>query len=247
MRSAVAITVALLLLSGARSRAQDCPRADPAGPLIDSAPQTLQGTLRYHDDLRQWFALEVARPICGKKIIELVDTDGAFAPTHAKGFAIARGCAVTVRGPLGIPGTGYYSAELYMDVKSLKLDNDCQPKPPFPDYSQERIDPQLRLYRVIMHTDYRPGDHPLTAEIRTGQRRLTPWQAYASYYFTGGFVLYGYCHDGFDMSHIAGTRAGKPWLVDNYVAFDPESAAVAGVHQLTLEYTCRRSRGRPGR
>ena len=71
-------------------------------------------------------------------------------------------------------------------------------------------------------------------------RRISPWQAYASYQLTGGFVLYGSCGDGFSVERVFGTREAKPSL-NELATFDPETAAAEGKRSLRLGYTCARS------
>jgi hypothetical protein len=88
-----------------------------------------------------------------------------------------------------------------------------------------------------MHVDYRPGDHPIVFDVRTGKRELRPWQAYASYMLTGSYVLYGQCAEGFAVDKVFGTPAARPSHVDS-AAFDPESAAQVGKTDLNLGYTC---------
>ncbi len=78
--------------------------------------------------------------------------------------------------------------------------------------------------------------------VRSGNRLLNPWQAYASYFLTGGFVLYADCADEFDLAKFTGTPEMKPWRSDNQVLMDPETAAQKHVTQLRLDYTCRRSK-----
>jgi hypothetical protein len=98
-----------------------------------------------------------------------------------------------------------------------------------------------------MHVDYGPGDHPVRFRVRTAGRELRPWQAYASYMLTGGFVLYGYCGEGFAIKKVFGTPAAKPshfdeaGASDDAAAFDPEGAAAAGKTDLHLGYTCIRT------
>lgn len=98
-----------------------------------------------------------------------------------------------------------------------------------------------------MHVDYRPGDHPIMFNVRSGDRELRPWQAYASYRLTGGFVLYGSCARGFVVDKVYGTPSARPTHFDDprtpsdMASYDPESAAQAGVTDLHLGYTCIRN------
>jgi hypothetical protein len=99
-----------------------------------------------------------------------------------------------------------------------------------------------------MYVNYRPGDHPIQFRVSSGDRELQPWQAYADYTLTGGFVLYGHCGKGFVIDNVFGTPAarsghfGDPRTSDDMAAFDPESAAQAGRWNLHLGYTCLRDR-----
>ena len=88
-----------------------------------------------------------------------------------------------------------------------------------------------------MHVNYEPGDHPIIFRVSSAGKELQPWQAYASYSLTGGYVLYGYCADGFVVDKVFGTPQAKPTLIDTAL-FDPESAAVSGKTDLHLGYTC---------
>ncbi len=88
---------------------------------------------------------------------------------------------------------------------------------------------------------YEPGDHPILFRVTNGGKQLKPWQAYASYLLTGGFVLCGNCANGFAVHKAFGTPEAKPQVIGN-AAFDPESAAAAGKKILHLSYTCVRER-----
>ena len=73
---------------------------------------------------------------------------------------------------------------------------------------------------------------------------MRPWQAYASYMLTGGFVLYGYCGEGFVVDRVFGTPQAtpqhfeEPRTPEDAAMFDPESAAASGKKDLHLGYTC---------
>jgi len=237
----VALFAVLCLIAIHPSFAQSCPEENPNGPSKESASRTLTGKVVYHDGLRQWFGLQLDTPVCGvDKEIQLLQGGGAFEvdESNAQALEVFRGCRATVQGPLGIPGTGYYSAALYQNVDKIVPEKDCVLKPHFPDYSKVKPDPSIHNYRVSTRIDYL-GDH-IAITARSGDRLLTPWQAYASYMLTGGFVFYAYCADDFDLRHFTGTPETKPWLVDNYIAMDPETAATKHVTRLRLDYTCRR-------
>jgi hypothetical protein len=64
--------------------------------------------------------------------------------------------------------------------------------------------------------------------VRSAGRELRPWQAYASYWLTGGFVLYGHCGESFVIDKVFGTPKANPGHFDDpltpndMAAFDPE-------------------------
>lgn len=215
--------------------AQECPQPSATGPTVRSEVQTLEGTLVFHDSIRKWFELKLNQSQCGNTSIELVpaNTDD-WTPLE-----VLRSCAVKSTGEIDIPATGYYSLNLYQAVNHIEPVGDCVQKPPFPDYSNLKPDKSVLEYRVEMSLNYRPGDHPIIFRVWSAGTELRPWQAYASYMLTGGFVLYGYCGDGFVVDKVYGTPQAKPsQFDDNAAAFDPESAAALGKKDLLLKYTC---------
>ncbi len=125
---------------------------------------------------------------------------------------------------------------------------ECDMKALFPDYSGAKPDKIIRTYRVDMHIDYEPGDHPVIFRVSSSGKELRPWQAYASYRLTGGFVFYGYCGEGFVVDKVFGTPQAspshfdEPRTPDDAAAFDPENAAQSGVKDLHLGFTCVRNR-----
>lgn len=137
---------------------------------------------------------------------------------------------------------------MYQDVQGIESVGNCERQSPFPDYSKAKPDKAVREYQVEMHVTYEPGDHPVVFRVTTAGKELRPWQAYASYYLTGGFVLYGHCGDGFVIDRVFGTPEARPSHFDNprspedMAMFDPESAAAAGKKDLQLGYTCVRNR-----
>ena len=94
-----------------------------------------------------------------------------------------------------------------------------------------------------MHVKY-DGDHPIQFRISSGGKELKPWQAYASYFFTGGYVLYGYCGAGFVVNKVFGTPQASPSHFEeprtsgDAAMFDPEGAAASGNKNMHLVYTC---------
>jgi hypothetical protein len=122
-------------------------------------------------------------------------------------------------------------------VDEIEPTSERKKKPPIPDYLKAKPDKSIRSYRVEMMVDYEPGDHPIQFRVTSGGKELHPWQAYANYSLTGGFVLWGECADGFAVDKAFGTPEAKPQVIDNAL-FDPESAAAAGKKKLHLGYTC---------
>lgn len=235
--SVVALLLLLVSFGTGKAAAQQCPRSNEAG--ISSRVERLGGRLIYHDGIRQWFELKLDTPTCGAGSIQLVQFQRS-----SNALERLRGCRVESTGPLGFAFTGYYSRDLYQDVRRLKPRGICPRKPLLPDYSHDRPDPNVHSYIVSMHVDYRPGDHPILFRVRSGGRELHPWQAYAGYLLTGGFVLYGSCAPGFMVDQVYGTSAARPGHFterqspDDQAEFDPESAAKSGTTDLHLGYTC---------
>jgi len=236
----MAALVCILVSIG--SQAQECPKDNPNGPPVDSVSQRLTGKVVYHDEIRQWFELVLDTPTCGQSSVQLLQGGGAFEVDEGNAHAVEvfRGCRVTVDGPLGIPGTGYYSADMYQNADKIYPDNDCEKQPPLPDYSKATPDNSVRTYRVQMKLDYSARGGHIFVSAHSGNRKLAPWQAYASYWLTGGYAFYGYCAKGYDMSRLRGTPEAKPWVVDNYAAMDPESAAANHIRWIRMQFTCRK-------
>jgi hypothetical protein len=219
--------------------AQDCPLESSAGPSTASKVRTLEGQLIFHNNIRGWFELELNKAECGHTSIQLLQ----FSKEN-KSLELFRGCRIRSSGTIDFSPTGYYSADLFQDVEKVEPVGKCVLQQPFTDYSTAKPDTQVRAYSVDMHLDYRPGDHPLEFRVRSAGRELRPWQAYASYMLTGGYVLYGYCGKGFVVDKVYGTPAAHPMhfaeprTPENAAAFDPENAAAAGKTDLHLGYSC---------
>lgn len=230
---------ALILCAAISAHAQSCPRSDAKGSPIDSESRTLEGKLIFHDGLRKWFELKLDQPQCGQSSIQLIRIEGSYTPLE-----VLRGCRVHSTGPISEALTGYYSLDLAQDVKRIEPIGACTRQLPFPDYSHARPDPAIHTYRVEMDFDYDPLDEPIHFRVTSGGRELQPWQAYASYTLTGGFVLYGMCADGFAVDKVFGTPQASPSHFTergepgDRAMFDPEGAADAGVKHLQLGYTC---------
>jgi hypothetical protein len=233
----IAVALLLFICAALPFRGQQCPMENSNGPSHPSETRTLEGQLIYHDGIRKWFELKLDRPECGRESVELVQGDGAFAPGYPASLEILRGCHVRTKGVLDLPGTGYYSLGLYQAANEIVPVGECMKQPPFPDYSKAKPDKSIRSYRVEMTIDYEQGDQPIFFRVTSRGKELKPWQAYASYLLTGGFVLWGDCADGYAVDKAFGTPEAKPQVIDR-AAFDPESAAAAGKKKLHLGYTC---------
>ncbi|MGA2851242.1 MAG: hypothetical protein ABSE46_19745 [Terracidiphilus sp.] len=222
---------------------QECPQSSKDGPSAPSEVRALEGTMIYHDSIRQWFELKFDKPDCRQASIQLLGGDKLG--THLE---VLRGCRVRTTGQLDISGTGYFSLDTFQSVQTIVPVGQCVAKPAFPDYSRAKPEKSIRAFRVDMHFDYEPGDHPIVFRVTSAGKELRPWQAYASYWLTGGFVLYGECAKGFVVDRVIGPPQANPSHFDerrttsDMAAFDPESAAASGHKILDLAYTCVRSK-----
>lgn len=236
----LALALLLAIVAAPRTLAQQCPQLSAKGAEIQSEVRPLEGALIYHDGIRQWFELKLDHPQCGQPSIQLV----AIEDEQIHQLEILRGCRVQSTGSIYDSPTGYYSLDLAQDVKAIEPIGACEKKPLFPDYSKAEPDKAILSYRVVMDVDYRPGDDPIVFHVSSAGKELRPWQAFASYMLTGGFVLYGKCADGFVVDKVFGTPQANPshftQALDSsdMAAFDPESAAAAGITNLHLGYTC---------
>ena len=223
--------------------AEECPQVETEDATAASPPRTITGNLVYHDGIRQWFELRLNQPQCGQFSIQLVASQDT-----ERDLASLRGCQVTSTGILDSSPTGYYSLELYQKVSLIEPVGICTRQSPFPDYTKVKPDNTLRRYRVDMHLEYAPGDHPIMFRITSAGKELHPWQAYVSYSLTGSLVLYSSCAQGFVIDKVFGTAEARPshfdWprTRDDMAMFDPEGAAAAGKRDLHLGFTCARDR-----
>lgn len=239
------LALAFAICATTRAYAQECPLQPSNGPSTASKVRSLEGQLVFHNDIRGWFELKLNRSECGHASIQLLPTDA-----KSKSLQVFRGCRIRSSGALAFSPTGYYSADIFQDVEKVEPLGKCVMQRAFPDYSSAKPDKLIRAYTVDMHIDYRPGDHPLEFRVHSGGRELRPWQAYASYMLTGGYVLYGMCADGFVVDKVRGTAAAKPGhfadpdTPDDRAEFDPEGAAAAGTTDLHLGFTCIREPNR---
>ena len=236
------LVLALMLCTCGQNRvfAQECPSASATGPSIESQVRTLEGRLVFHNGIRQWFELKLDRPQCGQSSIQLVPLGEKY-----RDLEVLRECRVKSGGAIEFSPTGYYSLDIFQDVRRVEPVGLCSRQPRFPDYSGAKPDKQIHTYTVDMHVIYKPGDHPIVFHVLSAGRELAPWQAYASYMLTGGFALYGYCGDGFVVDKVFGTPEAHPGHFDVGIAsFDPESAAQSNKWNLHLGYTCIRNEPR---
>ncbi len=233
--------IPLVLAYGAASlcHAQDCPVQPANGNSVPSAVRTLEGKLVYHDGIRKWYELKLDQAQCGQGSIQLIRIRDDWTALE-----VLRSCRVRSTGAIDLSLTTYYSLDLNQVVNRIEPVGSCTQQPPFPDYSKAKPDKSVGHYRVDMHVNFSPGDHPIVFYVSNSGQELKPWQAYAKYWLTGGFVLYGLCGDGFVIDRVYGTpQAGAshfddPRTVGDMAAFNPESAAEAGVTDLRLGYTC---------
>jgi hypothetical protein len=233
-------TIFAVVITTAAAGGQQCPQTSTTGPSRASEVQKLEGSLVFHDAIRKWYELKLDTPQCGQASIELVRT----TLDDWRPLEVLRGCRVRSSGTIGFSTTGYYSLEMYQDVVEIESVGVCEEQLPFPDYADAKPDESIRQYRVDMHVNYGPEDHPIVFRVSSGGKELRPWQAYASYTLTGGFVLYGQCGEGFVVDKVFGTSQAKPSHLeeprtpDDMAVFDPESAAASGIKNLHLGYTC---------
>ncbi len=250
MKSPAALIAAASLLfvcAALPVRGQQCPRENPNGPSQPSEARTLEGHLIYHDGIRKWFELKLDRPECGQESVQLLQGHGAWAPGNPASLETLRGCRVRTKGVLDLPSTGYYSLDLYQSVEKIEPVGECTKQPPFPDFSRAKPDKAIRSYRVKITIDYEQADHPIFFRVTSGGKQLQPWQAYASYLLTGGFILYGYCAKRFAVDQVFGDSEAAPQHFEgrgdpaDAAMFDPEGAAAAGKKIMHLGYTCARA------
>ena len=232
---------ALVICAAISAFGQECPKYGITGSDDGSVVRTLEGRLVFHDGIRKWFELKLDQPQCGEPSIEIV-------PGNSRQLLALRGCQVRSTGAIGFSPTGYYSLTISQMLGEIEAVGKCDLKAPPPDYSAARPDKTIRAYRVEMHVDYEPGDHPITFRVSSSGKELRPWQAYASYLLTGGFVLYGYCGEGFLVDKVFGTPQAAPQHFEeahspnDAALFEPEGAAASGVKDLHLGFTCVRKR-----
>ena len=209
-----------------------------------SEVRTLEGTLVYHDGLRQWFELKLDHAQCEQTSLQLIRLEDNWTEIET-----LRGCRVRSKGPINYSPTGYYSLDMFQEIDEIEPVGDCVRQAPFPRGANPAPDKSIQKYQVEMKVDYRPGDHPVIFRITSEGKLLEPWQAYASYSLTGGFILYGHCAEGFVVDSVFGTQEANPshfteaGSEDDMAAFNPEEAASQGEWDMVLGYTCVRVSG----
>ncbi len=151
----------------------------------------LEGRLIFHDGIRQWFELKLDQPQCGRASIQLVR--GNLDP---KPLEVLRGCRIKSQGVLRFRATGYILLDVFQNVEQIESVGKCVRHAPFPDFSSWRIKPdKLLAVRDISGSKcsinsaspwrssdrlYRLGGGPFSRAMAS----------YASYFLTGGFILW---------------------------------------------------------
>jgi hypothetical protein len=242
----IAVTSLLFFCVALSARGQQCPKENPNGPGQPSETRTLEGKLIYHDGIRKWFELKLDRPECGQQSIELFPGRSAFSPGNSSGLETFKGCHVRTEGLLAGPASGYYTLDVNQSVEEIEPIGICTRQPPLADFSKAKPDKSIRNYRVEMTIDYTQADRPIFFRVTSKGKELRPWQAYASYFLTGGYVLYGNCAKGFMVNRVFGDSEATPQHFnergnpDDSAMFDPYDRDGVVNKKLLLGYTCMR-------
>ena len=233
---------ALIALAAVSATGQEHPQTNATAPDCWSEARTLEGKLIFHDGIRQWIELRLDKPQCGQTSIEIF-------PWNSPQLQILRGCRVRSTGSLGGAASGYYTLDVNQTPYKIEPIGKCDLKAPFADYSNARPDKAIRAYRVEMHINAGLRDLPIRVSVSSSGKELRPWQAYASYFLTGGWVLYGNCGKGFVVDRVYGSREVGPSHLDYprtpgdmATFFPPEKPVVSGVKDLNLGYSCIREK-----
>lgn len=242
----IVVVSAILACASLFACGQKCPEENTSDPGQPQEAMTLKGKLIYHDGLRKWFELKLDRPVCGQPSVELFPGRKAFYSGSPSALETFRGCRVRTEGLLGGPASGYYTLDINLDVGEIEPIDKCTRQPPLPDYSKARPDKSIGRFRVEMTIDYEQADRPIFFRVTSEGKELRPWQAYASYWLTGGYVLYGQCAKGFFVDEVFGDSEASPQHFDergnpnDMAMFDPDDAPGAVKKKLHLGYTCTR-------
>jgi hypothetical protein len=227
----IAVASLLFVFADLHARGQQCPKENPDGPSQPSEARTLEGQLIYHDGIRKWFELKLVRRECGQESVQLLQGGGAWVPGYPASLETLRGCRVRTKGVLAPPSTGYYTLDLYQNVDDVEPIGECTKQPPLPDFSKAKPDKSIRSYRVKIIIDYEQADHPIFFRVTSGGKDLQPWQAYARYWLTGGYVLYGYCAEDFIVDRVFGDSEATPQHFEERGS--PNDAAMFGPDDTT--------------
>jgi len=233
---------ALIAWAAVSAAGQERPQTNETAPDCWSEVRTLEGKLIFHDGIRQWIELRLDQPQCGQASIEIF-------PWNSPQLQILRGCRVRSTGSFGGAASGYYTLAINQRPEKIEPIGKCNLKAPFADYSDARPDKAIRVYRVEMHINVGLRELPILVRVSSSGKELRPWQAYASYFLTGGWVLYGNCGKGFVVDRVYGSRQAGPSHLsdprtphDTAMFFPPEKPVVSGVKDLHLGYSCIREK-----
>jgi hypothetical protein len=231
-----------LVLATVSALGQQCPKSDEVADGYWSEVRTLEGNLIFHDGIRQWIELRLDHAQCGKSSIEIF-------PWNSPRLQALRGCRVKSTGGFGGAVSGYYTLPINQTPETIEPVGKCELKAPFPDYSGATPDKSIRAYRVEMHINIGLRDFPISVRASSSGKELRPWQAYASYFLTGGWVLYGSCAEGFIVNRVYGDQRAAPQHLeslgtpDDKATFGPPwKPIVTGEKDMRLGYTCVREK-----
>ncbi len=231
------VLAAGVFCAGLQARAQSCPPDD--GSLRPGKTTTVSGTIRYHNELRQWIGLELASTVCSQREFQLIFVKDSQA--HYRQTESLSGCKATVTGEIEWSPTGYYSAEMYIADGRIESDASCHTVPVAPDPSKASILPGVKSYKSTITIDLSQPKKPMVGKAwRTDGRQgeLQPWQAYADLFLTGGEVVWAGCRGDFQL--MSASVDGQPAKTDDLIA----GKALLGPsedHTSSITITCVRS------
>jgi hypothetical protein len=183
----------LLVLFGPSCVAQSCPADVPTDK--DPPPSTLTGTIHHYRQLRDWLGIDLIKPACGEKTIQLI-----FMKPEPEQRALALdGCSVRLTGSIYESPTGYYSATLSISDPQIEPAPDCHPKPKPPPTQAPPLPAGLRAYSYSIAVDI-PQRVPITGRAWRDDGipgDIEPWSAYADVNLTGGYYIWAGCRKGF--------------------------------------------------